>query len=40
MSNIGPAQSRKDPKKRSNWKRYNMYFDEATIKFCKRRIGF
>ncbi|XP_015179258.1 PREDICTED: 28S ribosomal protein S18a, mitochondrial [Polistes dominula] len=32
MSNLGPASSHKDPKKRRYWKKFNTYFDEATIK--------
>ncbi|XP_066244825.1 large ribosomal subunit protein mL66 [Euwallacea similis] len=32
MPNIGPAWSKKDPKTRYQWKRYNKYFDESTIK--------
>ncbi|XP_066143610.1 large ribosomal subunit protein mL66 [Euwallacea fornicatus] len=32
MANIGPAWSKKDPKTRYRWKRYNKYFDESTIK--------
>lgn len=32
MSNITPATSKKDPKKRRDWKKYNKYFDETTIK--------
>ncbi|XP_014605035.1 PREDICTED: 28S ribosomal protein S18a, mitochondrial [Polistes canadensis] len=32
MSNLGPASSQKDPKKRRYWKKFNTYFDESTIK--------
>ncbi|XP_018322199.1 28S ribosomal protein S18a, mitochondrial [Agrilus planipennis] len=32
MSNLTPANSKKDPKKRRGWKKYNKYFDESTIK--------
>jgi len=32
MSNLTPAWSRKDPKKRRDWKKFNTYFDEQTIK--------
>ncbi|XP_062563050.1 large ribosomal subunit protein mL66 isoform X2 [Armigeres subalbatus] len=32
MPNIGPSWSKKDPKKRYQWKKYNKYFDESTIK--------
>lgn len=38
MSNIGPANSKRDPKRRFGWKKYNKYFDEKTIKYCKRVI--
>ncbi|KAF5280865.1 hypothetical protein FQR65_LT03014 [Abscondita terminalis] len=32
MPNFNPSYSKKDPKKRSGWKKYNKYFDETTIK--------
>lgn len=32
MPNINPSWSKKDPKKRYQWKKYNKYFDEETIK--------
>lgn len=32
MPNITPANSKKDPKKRNGWKKFNKYFDETTIK--------
>uniref|UniRef100_A0A2M4C2P6 Large ribosomal subunit protein mL66 n=1 Tax=Anopheles marajoara TaxID=58244 RepID=A0A2M4C2P6_9DIPT len=32
MPNLNPASSKKDPKKRYQWKKYNKYFDEDTIK--------
>ncbi|XP_053681288.1 30S ribosomal protein S18 [Anopheles nili] len=32
MSNLNPANSKKDPKRRYQWKKYNKYFDEETIK--------
>lgn len=32
MPNINPSWSKKDPKKRYQWKKYNKYFDEDTIK--------
>lgn len=38
MSNIGPANSKHDPKRRYGWKKYNKYFDENTIKYRKRVI--
>ncbi|KAF4528139.1 hypothetical protein B566_EDAN011155 [Ephemera danica] len=31
MPNLAPAWSKKDPQKRSNWKKFNTYFDESTI---------
>ncbi|KAJ9589911.1 hypothetical protein L9F63_016972 [Diploptera punctata] len=31
MPNIAPANSKKDPKKRRQWKKFNTYFDETTI---------
>lgn len=31
MSNIAPANSKKDPKLRSKWKKFNTYFDESKI---------
>ncbi|KAJ0176457.1 hypothetical protein K1T71_007636 [Dendrolimus kikuchii] len=35
MINLTPAYSKKDPKKRWNYKKFNTYFDETTI-FMKR----
>ncbi|GLV40178.1 mitochondrial ribosomal protein S18A [Carabus blaptoides fortunei] len=32
MSNLTPANSKKDPKLRKKWKKFNTYFDESTIK--------
>ncbi|XP_015513177.1 large ribosomal subunit protein mL66 [Neodiprion pinetum] len=32
MPNIAPANSRRDPKRRKDWKKFNTYFDEKTIK--------
>lgn len=32
MPNLTPAASKKDPKKRRQWKKFNKYFDETTIK--------
>ncbi|EFA07649.2 large ribosomal subunit protein mL66 [Tribolium castaneum] len=32
MPNLKPSNSRKDPKKRPLWKKFNKYFDESTIK--------
>ncbi|KAL1140168.1 hypothetical protein AAG570_000100, partial [Ranatra chinensis] len=37
MSNLTPANSKKDPTKRKTWKKYNTYFDESTIKLPKER---
>ncbi|XP_068895042.1 large ribosomal subunit protein mL66 [Tenebrio molitor] len=33
MANLKPENSKKDPKKRPKWKKFNKYFDESTIKF-------
>ena len=33
MPNIAPANSKKDPTKRFEWKKYNKYFDENTMKY-------
>ncbi|KAH0952935.1 hypothetical protein HN011_007364 [Eciton burchellii] len=33
MSNLTPAWSHKNPKKRKDWKKFNTYFDEDTIKY-------
>lgn len=33
MPNLAPANSKKDPKKRYSWKKFNKYFDENTIKY-------
>ncbi|XP_058060498.1 large ribosomal subunit protein mL66 [Anopheles bellator] len=32
MSNLNPASSKRDPKRRYQWKKYNKYYDEETIK--------
>ncbi|KAJ8932076.1 hypothetical protein NQ314_014978 [Rhamnusium bicolor] len=32
MPNLNPDYSHKDPKKRYEWKKFNKYFDESTIK--------
>ncbi|XP_071453836.1 large ribosomal subunit protein mL66 [Hetaerina americana] len=32
MPNIAPANSKRDPRKRRQWKKFNTYFDENTIK--------
>ncbi|XP_019770952.1 28S ribosomal protein S18a, mitochondrial [Dendroctonus ponderosae] len=32
MPNLTPAWSKKDPKRRYRWKKFNTYFDESTIK--------
>lgn len=32
MPNIAPENSKKDPKRRYQWKKYNKYYDEDTIK--------
>lgn len=33
MPNIAPANSKRDPTKRFEWKKYNKYYDEKTIQF-------
>ncbi|XP_053969415.1 uncharacterized protein LOC128871581 [Anastrepha ludens] len=33
MPNLAPAWSKKDPKKRYGWKKFNKYFLEETIKY-------
>ncbi|XP_012254738.2 39S ribosomal protein S18a, mitochondrial [Athalia rosae] len=33
MSNLTPATSKKDPKRRWDWKKFNTYFDETTIRY-------
>ncbi|XP_005178094.1 large ribosomal subunit protein mL66 [Musca domestica] len=33
MPNLTPANSKKDPKKRFGWKKFNKYFNEKTIKY-------
>uniref|UniRef100_A0A182SL30 28S ribosomal protein S18a, mitochondrial n=1 Tax=Anopheles maculatus TaxID=74869 RepID=A0A182SL30_9DIPT len=32
MPNLNPSTSKKDPKQRYQWKKYNKYYDEETIK--------
>lgn len=32
MPNLAPERSKKDPKKRSGWRKFNKYFDEKTIR--------
>ncbi|EFN65628.1 28S ribosomal protein S18a, mitochondrial [Camponotus floridanus] len=32
MPNLTPKSSKKNPKRRRDWKKFNMYFDEKTIK--------
>lgn len=31
MCNLAPENSKKDPTRRKDWKKYNTYFDESTI---------
>uniref|UniRef100_A0A069DPP8 Large ribosomal subunit protein mL66 n=1 Tax=Panstrongylus megistus TaxID=65343 RepID=A0A069DPP8_9HEMI len=38
MANITPPNSKKDPKLRSKWKKYNTYFDESTIRPPKEYV--
>lgn len=33
MPNLTPENSKKDPKKRYGWKKFNKYFDEKTIRY-------
>lgn len=33
MPNLTPANSKKDPKQRYGWKKFNKYFNEKTIKY-------
>lgn len=39
MPNIGPAGSKRDPKKRFGWKKYNKYYDENTITYARKPIN-
>lgn len=39
MANLAPANSKRDPTKRFEWKKYNKYYDESTIKLSNRRIN-
>ncbi|XP_046401817.1 28S ribosomal protein S18a, mitochondrial [Ischnura elegans] len=32
MPNLAPANSKRDPRKRREWKKFNTYFDESTIR--------
>lgn len=32
MCSLAPENSKKDPSRRRDWKKYNTYFDESTIK--------
>nr|CAH7716458.1 unnamed protein product [Callosobruchus chinensis] len=32
MPNLNPPNSARDPKKRSQWRKFNKYFEESTIK--------
>ncbi|CAL1680170.1 unnamed protein product [Lasius platythorax] len=36
MPNIAPKRSKMDPKRRRDWKKFNTYFDEDTIKYRYR----
>lgn len=31
MCSLAPENSKKDPTRRKDWKKYNTYFDESTI---------
>ncbi|KAI4498896.1 hypothetical protein M0802_006071 [Mischocyttarus mexicanus] len=39
MPNIAPANSKNDPTKRRDWKKFNTYFDEKTIKRSTRCLN-
>lgn len=39
MCNLAPANSKKDPSKRKNWKKYNTYFDESTIRVYENHFS-
>lgn len=39
MPNFAPSNSKRDPKKRFAWKKFNKYFDESTIKLRNRPIN-
>lgn len=38
MPNLAPANSKRDPTKRFEWKKFNKYYHESTIKLSNRRI--
>ncbi|XP_070172265.1 small ribosomal subunit protein bS18 [Polyergus mexicanus] len=37
MPNLAPKWSRKNPKRRRDWKKFNTYFDENTIRYKYRK---
>lgn len=39
MCSLAPANSKKDPSKRKDWKKYNTYFDESTIKVYENHFS-
>lgn len=38
MPNLAPKWSKMDPKRRRDWKKFNTYFDEKTIRYKYREI--
>lgn len=38
MSNIAPENSKKDPTKRKDHKKFNTYFDETTITYRRKPV--
>lgn len=38
MCSLAPANSKRDPSRRRDWKKYNTYFDESTIKVYETRF--
>lgn len=40
MSTLAPENSKKDPTKRKQWKKYNTYFDESTIKVYENHFSY
>lgn len=39
MCSLAPENSKKDPTKRKDWKKYNTYFDESTIRVYENHFG-
>lgn len=38
MIKMTPENCKKDPSRRKNWKKFNTYFDESTIKFYENHF--